>query len=82
MRRTSSGSRWISSGHRYAGGWRQNPWINAVSNTLQARSEAGNGSSASIDIDPAADRHVGNQEQKAAVRTWENEGGSLAPHVT
>lgn len=61
MPHTTIGSRWSTPGRRYAGGWRQNPWINAVCNAI-----------ASVDEDSAADR-----QQRAAVKTWENEGGSL-----
>jgi hypothetical protein len=95
MRRTFIGSRWTTLGHRYAGGWRQNPWINAVCTPLHTGNEAGDSSTGSIDIDSAAERepagqtgpstsqrHDSNQEQRAAVRTWENEGGSLGPHLT
>jgi hypothetical protein len=94
MRRTSIGSRWNTPGRRYAGGWRLNPWINAVCGPLHARNEIGDISTASIDPDSAAHRepvgqtrsgtprrHDNNQEQRAAVRTWENEGGSLDPHL-
>ena len=95
MRRTFIGNRWTTLGNRYAGGWRQNPWINAVCSPLHTRNETEPSTTASIDIDSAADRepaaqtrsdtpqrHDGNQEQRAAVRTWENEGGSLGPHLT
>lgn len=93
MRRTSIKSRWSTPSHRYAGGWRLNPWINAVCSPLHARNEAGDSSTASIDPDCAAREQAGqtgsgapqrrdNQEQRAAVRTWENEGGSLGPHLT
>lgn len=90
MRRTTIGSRWNTPGRRYTGGWRQNPWINAVYIALQARSETDGSSCVSIDADAVADRRHGGEpdtsqhndsnrdrQQRAAVRTWENEGGSL-----
>lgn len=75
MRHTTIGSRWSTPGRRYAGGWRQNPWINAVCNAMHARSETGGAATASVDEDCAADR-----QQRVAVKTWENEGGSLDAH--
>ncbi len=83
MRRTTIGNRWNTPGRRYAGGWRQNPWINALCNPLHARSETADRSTASVDADSAADRRQDSsqdRQQKAAVRTWENEGGSLGIH--
>lgn len=75
MSRSTNGSRWSTPGRRYAGGWRENPWINAMCNAVHARSETGDVASASADADSAAD-----QQQRAAVKTWENEGGSLDTH--
>lgn len=66
--RYTIGSRWTTQSRSYAGGWRQNPWINAMCSALRAQREARGSSIASIATD------------RAAVRTWENEGGSLAPH--
>jgi hypothetical protein len=63
MRTTTIGSRWNTPRQRYAGGWRENPWINAAYNALHA----------------ASDTHQ-DRQQTAAVRTWENEGGSLGTH--
>jgi hypothetical protein len=95
MRRPSIGSRWSTPDRRYTGSWRQNPWINAVCVALQGRSEAGGSSTASTDAATAADREPAGQpgsdtsrrndsnqdrQQRAAVRTWENEGGSLGAH--
>lgn len=62
------GSRWTPPSRRYSGGWRQNPWINAMFGALHAQHEATDSSTASIATDCAA------------VRTWENEGGSLGSH--
>lgn len=81
MRRTTTGTRWNIPGRRYAGGWRQNPWINAMCSALHVRSETENGSAASVDA--CSDRKLADQpgpddrQQRAAVRIWENEGGSL-----
>ncbi len=75
MRRTTIGSRWITPGRRYSGAWRQNPWINAMSNTLHTRSETESGSAE--DRKPAGQPGPDDRQQRAAVRTWENEGGSL-----
>lgn len=83
MRRTTIGNRWNTPGRRYAGGWRQNPWINAMCNALHAQSETESSSAAPIDACSAADRKLADQpgpddrQQRAAVRIWENEGGSL-----
>ncbi|HEY5755312.1 MAG TPA: hypothetical protein VIU34_05785 [Steroidobacter sp.] len=63
------GSRWNTPRRRYAGGWQQNPWINAVYSTTHAGSNALQRN----------DSHQDGQ-QTAAVRTWENEGGSLGTH--
>lgn len=65
MRRTTTASRWATPHRRYTGGWRQNPWINA----------AVPGSSASVRDDGTEERQL-----KAAMRAWENEGGSLGAH--
>ena len=63
MPRLTIGTRWVTPSRRYTGGWRQNPWINAVSAASRARSESNQ-----------------DLQQKAAVKIWENEGGSLSPH--
>lgn len=65
MRRYKTGSRWATPSRHYAGALHQNPWINAV----LARSTT------SLQDDAGAD-----SEQKAAVRVWEDEGGSLGAH--
>lgn len=65
MSRTTIGSRWNTPGRHYAGGWRQNPWINAMRIALEARHEP---------------KDNADWQQRAAVRTWENEGGSLGTH--
>jgi len=83
MRRTPIGSRWNTPGQRYSGGWRHNPWINAVCTALHARGETEGSRIAPIDGDAAASqRNDRNQDrqQTADVRTWENEGGSLGAH--
>jgi hypothetical protein len=83
MRRTTIGSRWHTPGRRYAGDWRQNPWINAMCNALHTRSGTGTSSTAPDDAWPAVDGKPADspgpddRQQRAAVRTWENEGGSL-----
>ncbi len=75
MSRTTIGSRWQMLNQRYRGGWHQNPWINAVFSAAHAGGES-DGSLAT------ARRNDDNQarQQKAAVRAWENEGGSLDTH--
>lgn len=65
MHRPMIGSRWTTPSRRYAGSWRQNPWITA---TLLR-------STPSPHEDNTEDR-----QQKAAVTAWENEGGSLDAH--
>jgi hypothetical protein len=87
------GSRWNSPGRRYAGNWRHNPWINAAHGTLQDRGDTGGGTAvdaASADVQqpihaPGSNpsQHHDNpqdQQQRAAVRAWENEGGNLGIH--
>lgn len=96
MRRTTIGSRWSTPGRRYAGGWRHNPWINAMCSALHAPSETGASSNARIDADSAASCGLAGQpvsdtsqhkdsnqdtQQRAAERTWENEGGSPGLHL-
>jgi hypothetical protein len=63
MRLTTIGRR---NGQRrqYSGNWRQNPWINAANSSSQARVEA-------------ADDDTQDRQQKAAIRVWEDEGGSI-----
>lgn len=68
MRRTTTRSRWPTPQQRYAGTWRQNPWINAMFIASQARGDTDGGSTAV---------GVRDGQQKAAVSRWENEGGSL-----
>lgn len=87
MRRTSIGSRWHTPGQRYAGGWRQNPWINAMCSALHARSATESSSAADREAagqpgSVTSQHNDGNldRQQRAAVRTWENEGGSLGAH--
>lgn len=95
MSLTTISSRWTRLSRRYKGGWHQNPWINAVFSASQPRGEAIGGSTASVDAQSAADREhsvpsrsatserndsIQEPQQKAAMRTWENEGGSLGTH--
>jgi hypothetical protein len=86
MRRTTIGGRWHIPGRRYAGGGRRNPWINAMCNALHPGSETGSSSTAPVDVCSATERTPTDQpgpddrQQKAAVRIWENEGGSLGTH--
>lgn len=65
MRRYKTESRWATLSRPYAGAWRRNPWINAVMSR----------STALLHTDGSAD-----SQQKTAIRVWEDEGGSLAPH--
>lgn len=62
MRITPTKSRWATPHRRYTGYWTENPWINA---TL-LRSTA-----------PPQDDDIEQRPQSAAMRVWENEGGSL-----
>ena len=64
MRHTIVNGRWHTPRRPYSGDWRQNPWINATDNRLQARLEA-------------PDALSQERQQKAAIRTWEDEGGSI-----
>ena len=64
MRHTTIKSRWHTPRRAYTGDWRQNPWISATDNRSQARSEA-------------ADGMTQDRQQKAAITTWEDEGGSI-----
>jgi hypothetical protein len=81
MRRSMTGSRWTTPRLPYAGGWRHNPWINAV---FRASQDAAASSSPPVSnpSDVPDSQHVhGLQEsqQQDAMRTWENEGGSIGP---
>jgi hypothetical protein len=64
MRHTIFKSRWHTPRRPYSGDWRHNPWINPTDNRLQARVEA-------------PDDLTQERQQKAAIRTWEDEGGSI-----
>lgn len=64
MRHTAIKSRWHTQRRQYSGNWRQNPWINATIGSSPARVEA-------------ADDILQDPQQKAALRTWEDEGGSI-----
>jgi hypothetical protein len=92
MRSTKVGSRWTTPRQHYRGSWQQNPWINAARSASQARSETDGGSTASLVAECAADREravlsgsvtsqhndgIQQRQQKAAMRTWENEGGRV-----
>ncbi|WP_218042726.1 hypothetical protein [Steroidobacter gossypii] len=90
MSRTTIRSRWSTPRRQYSGTWRQNPWINACRNS-RGGSEAAN-AAATVVSEPAAHRehagsplspsslHDGGTQdglQKAAIKTWEDEGGSI-----
>lgn len=92
MRRTTIASRWTTPRRHYTGGWRHNPWINAVCNASQSRSATDGSPTAPIVAEFAADgeragladsatspQDVESQDrqQYAATRIWENEGGNL-----
>lgn len=64
MRHTIVKSRWHTQRRPYSGDWRQNPWISATDRSLQPRVEAPH--------ELTQDR-----QQKAAIKTWEDEGGSI-----
>ncbi len=64
MRLTKIRSRWHTPRRHYSGTWRQNPWINATIGSSQARGET-------------TDDDTQDRQQKAAIRTWEDEGGSI-----
>ncbi len=73
MRRAKSTSRWSVPGPRYKGGWHGNPWIDAVFSASQVRGET-DGSPAT----PARIDGIQERQHWAAMKIWENEGGSLA----
>jgi hypothetical protein len=64
MRHTLFKSRWHMPRRPFAGDWRQNPWLPATASSSQARSEA-------------PDDLTQDRQQKAAIRVWEDEGGSI-----
>lgn len=64
MRDTDIKSRWHTPHPQYSGQWLQNPWINATNGASQVRQEA-------------ADADTQERQHKAAIRTWEDEGGSI-----
>lgn len=64
MRNTIFKGRWNTPRRPYSGDWRQNPWINATDHSSPARIEA-------------ADHITQDRLQKAAITTWEDEGGSI-----
>ena len=63
MRRYKIGSRWATPSRQYTGAWRRNPWINALSRATAWAFNDGSGSADS--------------QLQAAIRVWEDEGGSL-----
>jgi len=94
MRRTTIGGRWTRATGCYKGGWRHNPWINAVYVASQGR-DTNDGAIGSVDAETAAHPEIPvppglanshrnddtkDPEQKAATKNWENEGGSLGTH--
>ena len=64
MRHTLLKSPWHTLRRPYSGDWRHNPWINAKDNSSPARIEV-------------ADAITQDRQQKAAIRIWEDEGGSI-----
>ena len=66
MRRATTKSRWHTPHAQFSGKWRHNPWINSI-NGSHARLET-------LDI-AAQDR-----QQQAAMRVWEDDGGSISSH--
>ena len=88
MRDSKIGSRWLVPRRQYSGSWHQNPWINSASRDAIARSAALRAESL-LDYERAAppdsssaEVHdaVENRQQKAAIRTWENEGGNTGTY--
>jgi hypothetical protein len=65
MRHTLFKSRWHTPRRPYSGDWRHNPWINNAQD---------NSSPARIGV---ADDITQARQQKAAIRVWEDEGGSI-----
>jgi hypothetical protein len=64
MRYTLFNTHWHTSRRPYSGDWRHNPWINAKDNGSPARAEV-------------AEEMTQDRQQKAAIKTWEDEGGSI-----
>jgi hypothetical protein len=64
MRHTLFKSRWHTPRRPYSGDWRNNPWINAKDTSSPARIEI-------------ADVITQDRQQKAAIKVWEDEGGSI-----
>jgi hypothetical protein len=62
MRPFSITHRWLARRSANSRPWRQNPWIGSSSNTLQLRD---------------SDEVVEMSQQKKAIGTWEDEGGSV-----
>jgi hypothetical protein len=62
MRPFSFGHRWLKRRPPNAQPWHQNPWIGSSGNSLQSS----NGNDA-----------VESKQQKSAIGTWEDEGGSV-----
>lgn len=62
MRPFSFGHRWLQRRPSNSQPWRQNPWIASWSNTSQPRD---------------GDNVVERKQQKSAIETWEDEGGSV-----
>lgn len=92
MRRTTIGSRWSTPRRQYSGTWPQNPWINVASSSSQAGREAAANATAIVVTESAADREraapshstiplhddgTKDRQQKAAIKAWEDEGGSI-----
>ena len=67
MRHTLLKSRWHTPRRQYSGDWRQNPWIHATDSSAQIGVEA-------------PDELTQDRQRNAAIRVWEDEGGSIGTH--
>ena len=86
MRRVTIDNGWMLP---HSGSWRLNPWIKSAPFGLQARHPIDGGMPAQLAAGSVADRGPAStkahhaedrQQQKAAIRTWEDEGGSIGTH--
>jgi hypothetical protein len=85
MRPFSFGHRWLQRGSKYSGPWAQNPWINAASGSLQRRKDLDCALTPAVGIEAdstleAREEGVQKRQQKVAIGTWEDEGGSVSTH--
>lgn len=85
MRPFSFGHRWLKRGSTYSGPWAQNPWIKSASGDLQRRKDLDCTAAATIMLETAAHRPgdaiMQRRQQKSAIGTWEDEGGSVGPRT-